>query len=103
MLASARASVAFLVLLLRGEVVLPAQQPTPAEVLSGKALNVLLRDLVKAHARGQRGPRVSLDAGLLRDVNLARPGDRPFGVLKNGGKLNWPVTFGSKRFRDDRA
>jgi hypothetical protein len=78
------------------------REPPLAEVYSGKALNALLREVSAAHSKGVCGPKVPLDAGLLRRVNLAPPGGGNFALLKGGGKLRWTVALREERFRGDR-
>jgi hypothetical protein len=79
-----------------------SQEPTPAAILSGKPLNVLLGQIAAAHRSNRRGPRVPLSSALLRQINLALPGGANFGLLRNGGRLNWPVALTRDRFRKDR-
>ena len=90
-------------LLLLGSAAVPGQEPPPGEVYLGKALNGLLQQLVAAHSQGRRGPKVTLDAALLAHINLTSERGGNFGLLKNGGKLNWPPIFADKSFRGDRA
>jgi hypothetical protein len=69
-----------------------SQRTAPlTEVWSGKALNVLLADLVGLHFRQVRGPRIELDSNALEHINVLGAGSGNIGLLKHGGRLDWPL------------
>jgi hypothetical protein len=73
--------------------------PPVTEIWSAKALNDLLRDAQKLQAQGAGGPRLELDAVVLRRINVVagrRPGN--LGLLKDQGKLTWPAALQSLSF-----
>ena len=74
------------------------KQPPFGEILSGKAINGVLRDIATAHAKNHRGPKVPLDAAVLLQVNVALPGGGNFALLRKGGKLTWPLALTQRPF-----
>lgn len=82
---------------------------TPPEtyILSGYTLNVLLTDLQLRHGRGERGPVVTIDPDVLRNLSLTgsvNQGDSGnLGLLKDAGQLQWPVLFTDPRFEPYRV
>jgi hypothetical protein len=73
--------------------------PPLTEVLSGRALN----DLSRQQGRGERGPNVPLDADLLHGINLTGQDTRANpGLLKEDGKLQWPLPLTGLEFKDSR-
>jgi hypothetical protein len=67
-------------------------QPTNAEITSGRAMNALLPQLRNLANQGIMGPPLMISPELLKDVNVTtttRGGN--FGMLRNGGKLDWPA------------
>lgn len=70
----------------------PNLDPPISEIWSGKALNDLLADLQKYRAQGVQGPPAPLDDSLLGKINVVpTKGVGNFGLLKEGGKLDWPL------------
>ncbi len=73
------------------------------DVLSGRALNDLFRQAARQQGKGERGPNVPLDQDMLRGINLtgqdtcANPG-----LLKDDGKLHWPLALQGSEFADSR-
>ncbi len=66
--------------------------PPVTDVLSGQSLNSLLRNLVKLQGEGAKGAPVKLDPDVLKHINVAAtPGGATPGLLRQGGKLNWPA------------
>jgi hypothetical protein len=80
----------------------PSTDPPVVDIYSGKALNILLWHISRAHSKGQRGPRIPLKAELLKQLNVAPHAGENFGLLRNGGKLTWPKAFDGKKFQEDR-
>jgi hypothetical protein len=77
--------------------------PPLTEILSARALNDLFRHLSKMQGRGERGPNVPLDQDLLKGVNLTGQDSRAnIGLLKDDGKLQWPLPLEGSEFADSR-
>jgi hypothetical protein len=82
--------------------------PPLTEVWSGKALNALLRHLVKQQARGEKGPNISLTDGthnLMENINLTPADSRGnAGLLRNikARGLEWPQPLMDARFKQAR-
>jgi hypothetical protein len=70
-------------------------QPQPAEVTRGDTLNAMLPYLKALGDQGTPGSPQSLNPSTLAAINVATPntggGGTTVGVLKNGGKLAWPL------------
>jgi hypothetical protein len=71
-------------------------KPLEAEVTSGYAQNILLPYLDKLLRVGIQGPTIPLDQAMLSQINVtsgsANAGNiGNIGLLKNGGKLDWPL------------
>lgn len=65
--------------------------PPPTEIFSGQALNVLLRELQQLP---KPGPDVGIDEDAVKLINVqVANGLGNLGVLKNEGRLNWPVAL----------
>jgi hypothetical protein len=78
--------------------------PPLAEILSGRPLNTLLGHLAKQQGLGQKGPAVALSEDVLRGINLTGQDTRAnVGLLKNEGRLTWPLSLEGIEFKDDRA
>lgn len=66
--------------------------PTQSEIDSGEALNVLLSLLKQMGDQGIIGPPVSLNPDTLKKVSVTSNEDKTnIGMLRNGGKLDWPL------------
>jgi hypothetical protein len=78
------------------------RDPPATEVFSGRALNELLRGIRNA-SQLNRGPNVPLDEDTLKHINLAVAASRGnVGMLKNDGKLNWPLPLQDSQFDELR-
>jgi hypothetical protein len=80
--------------------------PPVTEIWSGKALNDLLADLRKFPSKPDVAQlatfqQLSLDEDTLKHINLTK-GTGNIGLLKNEGRLNWPVALNSPEFKDQR-
>jgi hypothetical protein len=75
--------------------------PPTSEIWSGRALNAILADLAKRPADDASGQTIPLDEDLLRHINLTA-GHGSAGVLKNEGRLSWPLALLGDAYRDDR-
>jgi hypothetical protein len=66
--------------------------PTQAEITTGQAQNILLPYLDKLMRTGIQGPPVAIDQNSLKFLNVTvGKGGGNIGLLKNGGKLDWPI------------
>jgi hypothetical protein len=81
--------------------------PPITEIWSAKALNDLLAELQKQSAKGvmatYRGPKEPLDQDQLKLINVTsvnRGGN--IGLLKNGGRLSWPLALTGPEFKEER-
>jgi hypothetical protein len=63
---------------------------SPAEILSGKALNVLLDDLRKHIGQKSAMGAMPVDEEVLRRLNITRSGVGNLGLLRNEGRFSWP-------------
>jgi hypothetical protein len=90
---------------IREEVRRSRNDPPLPEVWSAKALNDLLADAQKLQGRKVQGPNVPLDEEVLKKINLTKGDGSNFGLLKNDGKLNWPLALrgmdGARDLRDE--
>jgi hypothetical protein len=79
--------------------------PPPAEVLSGQALNALLADLRSLGTGTVPADRpnalLPLDEWGLRHINVTR-GAGSVALLKDGGRLGWPVALRGAAFQEPR-
>jgi hypothetical protein len=77
--------------------------PPLAEIWSGKSLNDLLAVIQRMQAQNQPGPTVPLDPDTLQHTNLTT-GVSPegMGLLKDGGKLHWPLALSDSPYEADR-
>ncbi len=79
--------------------------PPATEIWSGKALNDLLADLKKQMSKGDtaslRTFDLSLEEDALKQINVSR-GAGNIGILKNGGKLSYPLALSGSDFKEDR-
>jgi hypothetical protein len=68
--------------------------PLPAEVTSGQSQNILLPYLDKLLRVGVQGPPISLDPTMLKSINVTTgKGGANIGILRDGGKLDWPFAL----------
>jgi hypothetical protein len=77
--------------------------PPETEIWAGQALNNLLADVQRMRASRVEGPTVLLTPDITRRINVtsgATPGS--VGVLRNGGKLTWPLWLRSATFQANR-
>jgi hypothetical protein len=71
------------------------------EIWSAKALNDILADLKKLHGKNVREPRIELDAQTLRQINVVAAGSGNIGLLRNEGRLTWPLGLRDLQPADD--
>jgi len=81
--------------------------PPVTEIWSGKALNDILADLRKLPAKAPQGgqlvniQQLPLDEEGLKHINVTQ-GTGNIGLLKNEGRLNWPVALNGPDFKEQR-
>jgi len=78
------------------------RNPPLVEIWSGLALNDLLKYLIKQQGAGMRGPRIELDEDMLRHINVNTGKGGNVGLLKDGGKLQWPLSLQRPEFAEAR-
>ena len=76
-------------------------EPPVSEILSGQSLNTLLDDLSKRRLDETDDQSISLDEDVLRHINLTA-GRGNAGLLKNEGRLSWPVALREDAYKTDR-
>lgn len=90
--------------IIREEVRRSRNDPPLPEIWSAKALNDLLADAQKLQGRKVQGPNVPIDEEVLKKINLTKGDGSNFGLLKNDGKLNFPLALrgmdGTAELRD---
>jgi len=74
--------------------------PRDVEVWSGNSLNSLLAHLVKVQGSGIRGAQVALDEDVLKRINVTGGEGGNIGLLKEGGKLQWPLPMQRPEFTE---
>jgi hypothetical protein len=76
--------------------------PPLGDITSGIALNTLLNDIQKKGDNVQ-GPAIALDNDILRHINVKSPaGAGNPGMLKNEGRLSWPVVLRGPQYKEER-
>ena len=78
--------------------------PPAQEIYSAQALNVLLEDLKPFQAITGRGLQVPLAKEMLTHINVISIQDRSgnIGVLKNRGRLSWPLVLQAAEYQEPR-
>jgi hypothetical protein len=77
--------------------------PPESEVFSGQALNDLLADIAKTDQPAARGPAATIDKEVLRHINLTSGrGTATAALLKNDGRLTWPLALLGEGAKADR-
>lgn len=81
--------------------------PPVTEIWSGKALNDILGELRALKAKGQlvasRAPNLPLEDELLKHINVTGKDGGNLGLLKNEGRLTWPVALNSDDLKAERG
>ena len=76
--------------------------PPATEIWDGRALNLLFRDAL-ATGGVSRGPTMPLSATTLSAINLVPAGTNTnLGLLKDGGRLSWPLPLTDPAFAEPR-
>ena len=77
--------------------------PPLSEIWSGESLNFLLDQAQHMQAQQGPGPTVELDPEVLSHINVnSGPTAGNVGLLKDGGKLRWPLTLRASPYQEDR-
>lgn len=77
--------------------------PPPAEILSGQALNTITTDIAKMDDKRLSGmPAIPLDEDVLRHLNVTSGGSGNPGLLKNEGRVTWPLALKSEDYKRER-
>jgi hypothetical protein len=77
--------------------------PPIGEILSGRALNSLYDQVSRLQSQNQRGPNIPLSDDLLKLINFTGQNTRAnVGLLKNDGKLNWPLVLQGSDYKQVR-
>jgi len=72
-------------------------------VVSGRALNDLLKSINAPGRKLNRGATIPLEEDLLKNITVSGPTSLGnVGLLKDGGKLDWALPLKDKRFEDAR-
>jgi hypothetical protein len=88
---------------LQGEEVRRSRTDPPInEIVSARALNVLLDHLQKLQADGATGPDVPLDADVVAHLNVTSGRGGHVGLLKDGARLHWPLVLAGDPVRSER-
>jgi hypothetical protein len=77
--------------------------PPPSEIWSGQALNTLMTAILQAQIQHGPGPSIPLDPGVVQRLNVtagATAGN--VGMLRDGGKLKWPLPLTRPAYETDR-
>jgi hypothetical protein len=77
------------------------KDPPATEVWSGKSLNELLRSIQNLGPLN-RGPAIALDEDTLKSINLSGGTRGNIGMLRDEGKLNWPLPLQEAQFSELR-
>jgi hypothetical protein len=86
----------------RREQVRQAQTAPVAEVVSGQALNDLLKDIQILQGQGVKGPAVPLDEAVVRQVHVIGAASAGSPGLLKAAELPWPLLLTQEQFRGDR-
>jgi hypothetical protein len=65
--------------------------PSKTEIWSGRALNVLVESMKRTDLTKAQGGQQTIDADVLRRINLTNGKSGSIGILKNEGKISWPM------------
>jgi hypothetical protein len=80
--------------------------PPVGEIYSGQALNTLLNDIQKKNTKDgdfRAGLAIALDEDTLRHLNVTGQENKGNpGLLKNEGRLSWPLALRDPQFQADR-
>jgi hypothetical protein len=79
------------------------KDPPATFIWSGQALNDLLRSVGNSGDKLSRGPNIPLEDETLKGINLTDGSSRGnIGLLKDGGKVNWPLPLLENQYDEAR-
>jgi hypothetical protein len=87
--------------LLQQQISRSLNNPPAADILSGQALNNILTDIRKIDDKKGSKPAIDIDEDVARHINFS-PGSGNPGLLKNEGRVNWPVALQGEDFKTQR-
>jgi len=70
-----------------------SRNPPLTEIWSGEALNSLYNHLAKRQGQASKGPSIDLDEDVLKHINVTTGTAGNIGLLRDGGRLQWPVAL----------
>jgi hypothetical protein len=77
--------------------------PPVGDIVSAQSLNTMLNILQKKMDKDFQGPPIPLDEDVVRHINVKPPsGDGNPGILKNEGRLSWPLVLRGPQYKADR-
>jgi hypothetical protein len=77
--------------------------PPPAEIWDGSALNRILAAIRQVQPAGAVGPAIPVDPSLMSRISLTSGVvNTGIGLLKNGPRLNWPLALQDEAFAKPR-
>ncbi len=76
--------------------------PSSTDIFSAASLNSILDQLRQIQAKGGKGPTIDLDKDLLKQINVTSGSGGNVGLLKNDGRLTWPLALGGNGFDAER-
>ena len=90
---------------IKEQVMRSRNNPPVTEITSAKALNDLIQDIHNVQSRGDtaqlRTFQAPLSEDVLKHVNVTK-GQGNIGLIKNDGRLTWPVALSGIDFKEDR-
>lgn len=84
------------------EVIHARRNPDLGEILSGRSLNTLLKHTINLLEQGKKGATIPLQSDVIAKVNVSSGAGGNIGLLKDEGKLNWPLTLREDIFNEMR-
>jgi len=79
------------------------KDPPATFIWSGQALNDLLRSVGNSGDKLNRGPNIPLEDDTLKSINLTDGSSRGnIGLLKDGGKVTWPLPLHDSQYDEAR-
>jgi hypothetical protein len=78
------------------------RNPPLTEIWSGEALNSLYDNLAKLRGQASKEPNIDLDEDVLKHVNVTTGTAGNIGLLRDGGRLQWPVSLQRPEYAESR-
>jgi hypothetical protein len=76
--------------------------PPITDIISGSALNILLKNIQAWQAKGAYGPMIPLDQDTLRSINIVTSAGTSLAMFKSGSKVSFPFVLRDTPFDEDR-